>query len=109
MRLGLAPRLRKGSDVTTLDDIEKLTADLLAYSQRFGIVAEVHNGAMTERQLADLAHAVLAMLPVVRAAVAHEAARKECQRTGRHHGMLVLASETLEDAIDALRAALEST
>ena len=79
--------------MTTLDDIEKLTADLLAYSQRFGIVAEVHNGAMTERQLADLAHAVLAMLPVVRAALA----RPGC----------IFPGCELEDAVDALRAALE--
>ena len=83
----------------TLDELEKAASKTVARGYTHDSAAPV----------LDLARAVLAMLPVVRAAIAHEATRKECQRTGRHHGMLVLASEMLEDAVDAISAALEST
>jgi hypothetical protein len=79
----------------TLDEIEKLAVEWTDEYQSSLSVGELSN---------VLARAVLAMLPVVRAALAHESARRECQRTGRHHGMLVLASETLEDAIDTFTA-----
>ena len=59
--------------------------------------------ACAHATVTDLARALLSVLPVVRAAEKHEDARRECQRTGRGHGALVLASEALEDAIDQMR------
>lgn len=87
----------------TLDDAEKLAREQLSGEAS----ADSH-----VRQLlrADkLARLIVNVLPVVRAAERREGARRECQRTGRGHDALVLASEALEDAIDTMRAALEKS